>query len=217
MSNHEDEGERCEMAQMAEEILSAVYEERRTEDGRALELAHGRRLTVARGERSLELTSEAGEVELRVEITSAGPVLRFSGAAGGGGKLSLRHEGDLELEADDLTLRARGEMRLESGDFHQQVDGGHELTIRDDSRVTAQAIDLEAETGDLSLRANDDVAMDGLRVLMNVPSEEDVRRKRAEAKTIEQVLELPFVQPDDAGRLPRSLPRKRSDGLPDNR
>ncbi len=195
------------MAQAAEAILREVlFEDRLKAPHRAeRSLAAGRRLDVANDGTRLEISTPEGEVELRVEITATGPVLHFTGAS-----LSLASVGDVDLECENLSLRSRGLTRLESGNYEQRVAGGYQVAVRDDARLAAQAIDIEAELGDLALRANDDVALDGLRVLMNVPSDEEIEAARRRLRTFEQHLECPTETGGDSGRLPRSLPRKLS-------
>lgn len=208
------------MALVAEEILRAVADEAMQSEeesaptselqrlfAQVVPLQHGRRLSVDEDESRLEITTREGEIELRVEITPTGPLLRFESA-----NLALRSAGELDLECDELNLRSRGDTRLAcGGDFQQRVSGNHSVAVRDDARFTAQAIDMVAELGDLALEANDDVALDGLRVLMNVPSEEEVARRRAAAKSFADYLALPAIDEKDAGRLPRSTPKARPD------
>jgi hypothetical protein len=188
----------------AEEILGGMLLEERLAQGAVRTLAAGRRLAVAPDGARLEISSPAGEVELRVEITAAGPVLRFTSIG-----LALSAAGALSLDCDELSLRSRGRMRLDCGDFEHVVSGGHRLAVRDDARLTAQAVAIEAETGDLDLRANDDVAVGGLRVLLNVPSDEEIAAHRAAASDLRAALAAPVACADGTSRLPRSIPRKR--------
>jgi hypothetical protein len=46
---------------------------------------------------------------------------------------------------------------------------------------------------------------------MNVPSDEELARRRAAAKSFADFLALPAVEEDDAGRLPRTAPKARPD------
>ena len=65
---------------------------------------------------------------------------------------------------------------------------------------------VEARLGELALAANDDVALNGERVLLNCPTDEEVERRTREVKTLEDLLELPFRSPGSPRRLPASAP-----------
>jgi hypothetical protein len=100
----------------------------------------GRRIRLepdADGERLLICTAE-GEVELSVRLTPEGPVLRLTGTR-------------VELAADQLALRCR----------ELDIDVGEAAAIR------ARSIGLEATLGNISLRANDDVEVEGERIWLN--------------------------------------------------
>lgn len=79
-----------------------------------------------------------GTQPLELAITPAGPVLRLRAG------LAIAVDGDLALTADQMSLHARGALRLTSD---QQVE------IR--------------SAGDVALRANDDVKLNGERIELN--------------------------------------------------
>jgi len=83
------------------------------------------------------------------------------------------------------------------------------VRVRDDARIVAQAVQLIAELGELALHANDDVALNGLRVLLNVPSEEEIIDREKAARSIEELLRRPFDAVDGPRRMPPSTPKKR--------
>lgn len=168
-------------------------------------LSHGRRAAVTAEGGILEITGQEGTVELKVRITPEGPVLEFEE-----GRVALKSPGDLELDCRNLTLHSRGKMQLESeSDFEHRVHGGYALHVRDDARLAAQALELVAELGELALRANDDVALNGLRVLLNVPSEQELVDRERAARSIEELLRRPFDAGGGPRRMPPSCPKKR--------
>ncbi|HEY0137070.1 MAG TPA: hypothetical protein VGB85_23465 [Nannocystis sp.] len=122
-----------------------------------IELAGQHRVEIRRapGSDTLELIGRDGRLVLAIEISERGPVLRFEGPA-----LTLRASGELALEARHLTLRADESLALVSGgDLH--------LVAAGDLHSTARIQTITAELGDVKIEANDDVRIDGERVLVN--------------------------------------------------
>ena len=95
----------------------------------------------------LRLMGPAGEQNLEIALTSQGPVLRLQGG------LRMDLVGDLTVDARRVSLHGREGLVLTSG--------------TDATLVAAGDLDARAELGDLSLRANDDVRLDGERIRMN--------------------------------------------------
>lgn len=156
---------------------------------RDLSLAHGRRLELREDGALLLLSTEGGEVELKLRLTAHGPTLIFDQAG-----LALCGDGDLDLRCDKLKIQARGGVQLESGgDMTQRIAGDFRVDARDDARLAAQAVELEAELGALDLKANDDIALNGLRVLLNVPSEEEMAARLDGIESFKQLLARPFA------------------------
>ena len=169
---------------------------------RSLELAHGRRLELREDGALLLLAAEGGQVELKVRVTEEGPTLVFDQA-----RLALQGEGDLDLRCGHLSVKARRGVRLESGgDMLQRVAGDYRVEARDDARLAAQAVSLEAELGALDLKANDDLALSGLRVLLNVPSEEEMAARVDGIESFKQFLARPFVAPGGPKPMEKSAP-----------
>lgn len=126
-------------------------------DAPAIELAGRHQVHIRRGEQldTLELIGRDGKVVFAIEVSERGPVLRFEGPG-----LTLRAAGDLALEAETLSLRADKALSLRSGgDLHIHADG--------DLHSSARVQHIQAELGDVSIDANDDVRIDGERVLVN--------------------------------------------------
>ena len=94
---------------------------------------------------TVELIGRDGKIVLAIEITEAGPVLRFEGAG-----LTLRAAGDLTLEAKRLTLHAEEALVLSTG-------GDLDFAATGDLRSTARTQTITADLGDVRVEANDDV------------------------------------------------------------
>ena len=106
----------------------------------SLSLSEGRRLEVEKQSAGdvVTIRGTEGEVELRVTLTDAGPVLHFSAAA-----VALDAE-KVEVSCDNFRVHAKKEVALRG------------------ETVTARAM-----LGDLSLKANDDVRVQGERIRLN--------------------------------------------------
>ena len=103
---------------------------------------------------ALRVIDGDGAQPVEIEVTPAGPVLRLRSG------LSISVEGALDLAADRLSLHARRAMLLTS-DGSLDVRAGGDLT----SEAAAHA--LIARLGDVALRANDDVKLNGERIELN--------------------------------------------------
>jgi len=124
---------------------------------RVLALQGGHELALVRaGEQDvLRIRDSGGQIVLTVEVTDRGPVLRFEGAS-----LAIEARGDLSICADTLRLSGRSGLALESqGDVH--------LDTRGDLHATARVHNIHAALGNVNIRANDDVRLNGERVIVN--------------------------------------------------
>ena len=171
--------------------------------GRSLALLDGGRVKLSKepGGETLTVVSAGGEVRLEVLLTPSGAVLRIAGP-----RVAIEAEGDLalrctrfEVQAESIALGASGDVALKAGRA-LDLRAGH------DAAFSAQAVTVEARRGDLALVANDDVALNGERVLLNCPTDEEVERQRLAVSSLKDLLELPFQTPGSPRRLPVSLP-----------
>lgn len=106
-----------------------------------LALASGREIEVSTADEGdwLTVRSREGACVLTVLLTDAGPVLRFEGAA-----LQVAATKSVEISCEDFRVKARNELSL-----------------------AGRAVDVRAHLGGVTVRADDDVAIDGERVLLN--------------------------------------------------
>lgn len=95
----------------------------------------------------LRLLGPDGERSLEIALTPEGPVLRLHSG------LRMDLAGDLAVDARHVSLHGREGLTLTSG--------------ADASLMAAGDLVARAELGDLTLRANDDVRIDGERIRMN--------------------------------------------------
>lgn len=110
-------------------------------DVQSLALASGRQIEVSTAKDGdfLTVRSQEGSCVLTVLITDAGPVLRFEAAS-----LQVAASKSVEIACEDFRVAARNELALEG-----------------------REVDVRARLGGVRVRADDDVAIDGERVLLN--------------------------------------------------
>lgn len=123
----------------------------------ALAELNGYALRYADAERRLDLHAPDGRLCVRLTLSSAGPLIEVTGAS-----LAIRAEQDLAIACRRLDIDAEEGLHLRSG-------GDLELHAAANLRTEAFAQRHIARRGDLSLEANDDVAVDGERILLNSP------------------------------------------------
>ncbi len=117
----------------------------------------------AEGTARLTVTGPKGDVQLRVELTPNGPVLHFSQA-----EVQINTDGAFRVNCDVLELSARSRMALRSGgDLQQRAEQLHEVSAGGRARVVGHDVRIAARRGNVELKANDDVRVDGERIWLN--------------------------------------------------
>jgi hypothetical protein len=115
------------------------------------------------GDDTLRIFAPGGTCVLTVQLTAEGPVLRFEGAS-----LQIAATKRLELSCEELAVRASGAAAIDvGGDLEERVGGSARRAVRGTATTAATRVDLEAMPGGIDLRANDDVRIQGERVLLN--------------------------------------------------
>jgi hypothetical protein len=130
-----------------------------------LALASGRSIEVTEGgaEERIQLRSTSGEVMLTVRLTDEGPVLSLSGAS-----LEIAASKSLALSCETLHIKAARDALIEvGGSLRERVEGSVTRETAGASTVSGREVKLEAFPGGIVLKANDDVAINGERVLLN--------------------------------------------------
>ena len=92
---------------------------------------------------------------LTVRVTPGGLSISIEG-----GDLTLLSSGTLRVDAERLELRGRSGVNIES-------EGNAVLAVAGDLTMRARSQELRATLGDVRVAANDDVKMDGERILLN--------------------------------------------------
>jgi hypothetical protein len=102
----------------------------------------------------LRVVGPAPTTPITIALTPQGPVLHLEGSA------AVRLTGDLAIDAARVAIRGREGLGLLSG-------GDLQLSAEGVLTSTARAQAIRADLGDVSIRANDDVRLDGERIKMN--------------------------------------------------
>jgi len=116
----------------------------------SVDLAGGHRLEVvdeAENRQTLRLLDSTEEVTVTIEITEKGPVLKLHGVS-------------LDVQAESLQLSGRSEVRIASG-------GDLSFEAVGDINSTARVQNVRSTHGNCNVRANDDIKLNGERVLVN--------------------------------------------------
>jgi hypothetical protein len=95
----------------------------------------------------LRIVGPAGGQGVEIVITPQGPVLRL------GSGLRVELAGELKVDAEHVALHGRNGVALTSGG---------EVTVEAATHLTARA-----DLGEVRIKANDDLRLDGERLLMN--------------------------------------------------
>lgn len=128
----------------------AVRWQRTTDSGYTVELTRGRPET-------LRLREPGGKLCATLHLHPDGVRLEVQAT-----ELHASASQKLRLESAVVEIAARETLVMRSGGaIHQEADGPH--------RSRAREHDLEATHGEVRLRANDDVALDGERIRLNSP------------------------------------------------
>lgn len=113
----------------------------------------------------VELVAPSGELCLSIRLTAAGPIVEVRAAS-----LRVATAGDLTVDCERFEVNARRDIALVSaGGIAQDAHG--DVVIRADGEIATEADGQQhrARRGNVDIRANDDVMLDGERVMLNGP------------------------------------------------
>ena len=112
----------------------------------------------------ITVTAPDGRLCLSIALRPDGPVVEVHAQS-----LRFASQGLLRLDCDRLEINATTETALRTGALTQEVAGEVRTRAGGTVDVEAHAHRLRSRMGDISLHANDDVSLDGERVLLNSP------------------------------------------------
>lgn len=121
-----------------------------------LELVGGQQLLVARerGEDTVTLVARDGEISFTLRITPGGPVLRFERG------LTIEARDTFELVGRRIAIRGYEGVAIES-------DADATIEVVGDLTSTARIQNLRARAGNVNVKANDDIRLNGERIKLN--------------------------------------------------
>ncbi len=102
----------------------------------------------------IRLIGPAGAQALTIELTAQGPRLHL------GSGLSLALAGTLSIDAERVAIHGRSGVNITSGADAQLAAVG-------DLSTSGRIHNITADLGDVKVKANDDVRLNGERILMN--------------------------------------------------
>ena len=139
---------------------------RRAQTVQTVESRSGRRIEVESdrdGSDHVTVRGLEGQVELQVTLTESGPILRFRAA-----EMQLESEGRLSLKCDELDVEAARSIRQRAGgDLEQIVAGDASTLVNGGLSSKARTTEIRSMLGDVRIKANDDVKLNGERVKLN--------------------------------------------------
>jgi len=103
----------------------------------------------------LNIVGPNGATRLSIQVTENGPVLKI-----GRGSLAIQIEGNLSIDAEQITIHGRKGMAL-------TTDGDIRIDAAGDLISKAHTQKVRATPGNVDIEANDDITLDGERIRMN--------------------------------------------------
>ncbi len=104
-----------------------------------------------------------GAVELAVRLTAAGPILEFRGAS-----LELTASKNVSVRCERFVVDATNEVAMSSGgDMRQRAKGDSLVEVAGRSKLAAHSVEVTATTGNLELKASDEIVVEGERIWLN--------------------------------------------------
>lgn len=134
------------------------------EESKLPALLHGYAVRVPQGD-LIEIVAPDGGLCLSIRLGPTGPVVEVRAAS-----LQVATRGDLVLDCERFEVNARQEIALVSaGGIAHDAHG--DVVIRADGEIATEAAGQQhrARLGNVDIRANDDVMLDGERVMLNGP------------------------------------------------
>ena len=117
----------------------------------------------SRNEEVLQIIGSGGEVELKIRMTAEGPVLCFEAVS-----LDIKASSKVSIESQHISLKASDGISMEtSGDMVHNIGGDHVSKIDGDVSSEARIQNITARLGNVNVKANDDVRLNGERIMMN--------------------------------------------------
>jgi len=138
-------------------VLEGLVDETISREKESIPISSGRLLEIERtdnGDR-LSICSPDDVVELEILITDTGPLLRFRSA-----DLQLQAIGSVKVECEDYSVKA-------TRSILHETEGHLLLKAKEELDMEGKVSTLCATRGDVKIKANDDVRLNGERIRLN--------------------------------------------------
>ena len=124
---------------------------------------------------TLYLQTPEGKTCLKLIMTPEGPHIELEGVS-----LSLTAKQNLTLDCESLDIRAQKQLSLRSGgNIVQKAEGDISASAGNHLKMEAFSQELYARKGDMRIKANDDVMLDGERIRLNSPRTASTQNMKA--------------------------------------
>jgi hypothetical protein len=110
-----------------------------TTDAKELYLRDGRKITVSDVDRTVEIRSESGMLELRIVLTDQGPVLQMETV-----RMQIKATESLEIESKRVEIKATEQLAVTSKDVEIKAEENVEVEAGNDVRVNGKMIYLNS-------------------------------------------------------------------------
>jgi hypothetical protein len=127
--------------------------------------ASGRTLVVTteKAGETLEIRAPNGAIELVVRLTPEGPVLQLRSS-----RLELVATGEVQVTCSRFSVEASEDVHIHAaGDLVESAGGRAVLAAAGPALIEARSVELGARLGNIALRANDEVIVEGERIHLN--------------------------------------------------
>jgi lipopolysaccharide assembly outer membrane protein LptD (OstA) len=145
-------------------ISGLEFELRENQDGPLhIQFAKGNTLVVDESRNELRLLDGKQNLQLTIRINDAGLELDVNAQ-----KLNIHAEKELNISADKINIAAANQLNLHSaGNMVQRVEKDFLTETTGTHKNVAKVQKLTASLGNVELKANDNIKLDGERVLLN--------------------------------------------------
>lgn len=117
--------------------------------------SNGYSIEIDKYSNQLKVFNQGEKICLHIILTEKGPVLNFESA-----NIRLKSKENLMIESGSIHLKAEKKITIEcKGDYTENVEGD----ITSEARIQK----ITARLGNVNIKANDDVRLDGERVKLN--------------------------------------------------
>ncbi len=111
----------------------------------------------------IQVRNAKGIVLFTIEVNEQGTSLNINAE-----NINIKAKKDLNLSAENITIKSKKETFIKSeGNLQQYTKGNRTIETQGENIETAKTQYIKAYLGDVKLKANDDIKLNGERVKLN--------------------------------------------------